>query len=243
MKHLLFSFLFLLSTTTLVCQEVVRGKVFDSETDGELKGATIKVKNTNIATTTDENGNFQIEVPSVENVEIKVSFVGYDSKTVLYTDEEPFLQIGLKPTYTELGTFVVTATRSKRDIYDVPVRISVLDKEGVEEIPALSADEYLWSIPGITVSRASAFISASHVSLRGMGGEAGRTLVMIDGVPVNKTDGGSVNWNAINPEDIEQIEVLKGPGSSIHGGNAMGGVINFITPTPQRPVEGYLSQS
>lgn len=243
MKHLLFSFLFLLSTTTLVCQEVVRGKVFDSETDGELKGATIKVKNTNIATTTDENGNFQIEVPSVENVEIKVSFVGYDSKTVLYTDEEPFLQIGLNPTYTELGTFVVTATRSKRDIYDVPVRTSVLDREGVEEIPALSADDYLWNIPGVNIGRSAAFLSRAHISLRGTGSESGRTLAMLDGVPINKSDGGSVNWNAINPDDIEQVEVLKGPGSSIHGGNAMGGVINFITPTPQESIEGSLSQS
>jgi iron complex outermembrane recepter protein len=75
-----------------------------------------------------------------------------------------------------------------------------------------------------------------------MGHEAGRTLILIDGVPVNKSDGGSVNWNAINPGDIEQIEVAKGPGSSLYGGNAMGGVINMITPVPVRPFEANITQ-
>jgi iron complex outermembrane receptor protein len=47
-------------------------------------------------------------------------------------------------------------------------------------------------------------------------------LVLIDGVPVNKADGGSVNWNLISTCDIERIEVVKGPSSALYGGNAMG---------------------
>jgi len=143
----------------------------------------------------------------------------------------------------ELNAVVVTATRNKRELLDVPLRISVVGKSKVDAMPALSVDDYLRSVPGLNVSRGASFFGASTVSMRGMGNEAGRTLVMIDGVPVNKSDGGSVNWNMINAADVEQIEVLKGPGSSIHGGNAMGGVINIITPTPDQTIEGFAGQT
>jgi outer membrane receptor protein involved in Fe transport len=143
----------------------------------------------------------------------------------------------------DIDGVVVTATRSRRAIYDVPVRVDVLGSEKIENIPAFSADDYLRAIPGVSVSRGASFLGSATVSLRGMGSEAGRTLVLVDGVPVNKTDGGSVNWNAINPGDIQQVEIVKGPGSSIYGGNAMGGVINLISPTPQNKLDGYVSQN
>jgi iron complex outermembrane recepter protein len=77
------------------------------------------------------------------------------------------------------------------------------------------------------------------VTLRGISGdEQGRTLVLVDGVPVNKGDTGGVNWSRFNPDDIERIEVFHGPGSSIYGNNAMGGVINIITRKPTERIEG-----
>lgn len=145
--------------------------------------------------------------------------------------------------YRGLDAVVVTASRSARGIYEVPVRLDLVDRSSIEAMPSFSADEFLRSVPGISVSRGASIFGASTVSMRGMGSEAGRTLVMMDGVPINKTDGGSVNWNAINVDEIEQIEVMKGPGSGIYGGNAMGGVINIITPTPQQGIQGSIGQS
>jgi iron complex outermembrane receptor protein len=78
------------------------------------------------------------------------------------------------------------------------------------------------------------------LTLRGLSGdEQGRTLVLMNGVPINTSDEGGVNWNRINHNDIERIEVFKGPGSSLYGNNAMGGVINIITRTPSQPQEIY----
>ena len=223
-------------------QNNISGTVVDNETGTGLENAHIQVMGTDIATYSDSNGEFTTDVSLSEDVTLRITFVGYKTKETIYTPGD-HIMVRLNPDYSMLGTVIVTATRSSRDIYDVPVRVDVLNKENIENIPALSIDDYLWAIPGVSISRASSFLSASFVSLRGMGSEAGRTLVMVDGVPVNKTDGGGVNWNVINPEDVEQIEVLKGPGSSIHGGNAMGGVINFITPTPKKSIEGYVSQA
>ena len=78
--------------------------------------------------------------------------------------------------------------------------------------------------------------------MRGLSGnEQARTLVLIDGVPVNKADGGSVNWNLISTGDVERIEVVKGPGSALYGGNAMGGVINVVNRRPSKKLEGNAS--
>jgi outer membrane receptor protein involved in Fe transport len=182
---------------------------------------------------------FQLIVSGLAILAISLFTETHANEKMVHENEPDTLETGIR----KLGAVVVTATRSRRDVFDVPVRVDVLSREKVESMPALSADDFLRAIPGVSVSRGSSFLGSSTVSLRGMGSEAGRTLVMVDGVPVNKSDGGSVNWNAINPDDISQIEVVKGPGSSIHGGNAMGGVINLITPTPDRRIQGSLSQS
>jgi outer membrane receptor protein involved in Fe transport len=76
------------------------------------------------------------------------------------------------------------------------------------------------------------------VNIRGItSSEQGRVLALVDGLPINKTDGGSVNWNRISANEVDRIEVFKGPGSSVYGNNAMGGVINIITKNPKN--QGY----
>lgn len=227
----------------LQAQVTLTGTVKDAETNIPLPGAMIKVAVTRTGTTTNAEGEFTLQLQSLENVVLQASFLGYQTREVsLISESEPIILL-LTPETKVLGTAIVTTTRSRRDVYDVPVRVDVVSREQTEAIPALSADDYLRTVPGISVSRGASFLGSATVSMRGMGSEAGRTLVMVDGVPVNKTDGGSVNWNAINAEDVEKVEVMKGPGSSIHGGNAMGGVINLISPTPSQNIEGYLSQS
>ncbi len=225
-------------------QQTISGHIADAETKEPLAGAVIQVKETNKGTTSDAEGNFSLEVTEFEEkITLVISFVGYQNREITLGTSEVARRILLEPDIRQLGTVVVTATRSRREVYDIPLRINVIEKEKVEAIPALSADDYLRALPGISVSRGTSILGSATVSMRGMGNEAGRTLVMLDGVPVNKTDGGSVNWNAINPEDIEQVEVMKGPGSSIHGGNAMGGVINLISPTPTAKLQGIAGQS
>ncbi len=68
--------------------------------------------------------------------------------------------------------------------------------------------------------------------MRGLDGSA-RTLILLDGVPINKTAGGSVTWEMVQPEQIEKIEVVKGPNSALYGNNAMAGTINIRTKKPK----------
>jgi outer membrane receptor protein involved in Fe transport len=240
---LLFFAILLFSSSLINAQITVRGIVKDADAGTPLPGAMIRVNDSSTGTTTNTDGEFTLQLSSLENIVLTTTFLGYGKQETRVLSAGEVLVILLNPEVRMLGTAIVTATRNRRDMYEVPVRVDIVSREQTEAMPALSADDYLRMIPGISVSRGSSFLGSATVSMRGMGSEAGRTLVMIDGVPVNKTDGGTVNWNAINAYDVEQVEVMKGPGSSIHGGNALGGVINLITPAPSKDIEGAISQT
>jgi iron complex outermembrane receptor protein len=136
---------------------------------------------------------------------------------------------------------VVTATKTLRSLKEVPARISIVRRELIESASFMQVDDILRYTPGINVNRTTGIYSQRPmVTLRGLSGdEQSRTLVLVNGVPVNTSDEGGVNWNRINQFDIDRIEVFKGPGSSLYGNNAMGGVINIITKKPSKPQDIY----
>jgi len=145
---------------------------------------------------------------------------------------------------TTMQDMVVTATRTEQPLKDIPGRIEVISRAQLKQLPVETVDDALSYLPGVHVERAYGMTSqSSTVSLRGMGNQQGRTLVLVDGVPQNTSDTGSVTWNRLNLEDVERIEVLKGPAGALYGDNSMGGVINIITVKPTKYFEGSTSAS
>jgi iron complex outermembrane recepter protein len=140
----------------------------------------------------------------------------------------------------DLDEVVISATKTENIARDIPVRINLLNSFQIKALPVQYTDEYLQYLPSVNVSRPfGIFSSKSTVTMRGLDGkEQGRVLALIDGVPINKADGGSVNWNLISNGDVERIEVVKGPGSSIYGSDAMGGSVNVITRKPEKRLSG-----
>ncbi|GAB6039464.1 TonB-dependent receptor plug domain-containing protein [Endothiovibrio diazotrophicus] len=146
----------------------------------------------------------------------------------------------------DLGTVVVTATRTEREVADVPASVSVITAEEIARSNARSADELLQELAGVDVRHGIGPLSvgtSNKVILRGMGGlTEARALLLIDGVPVNEVYNGGVEWNLIPVEDIRRIEVVRGASSALYGSNAMGGVINILTkrPTAERQVRAVV---
>lgn len=140
---------------------------------------------------------------------------------------------------TEIGITVVTPARTSRAIADVPGAVEVILGRQLESAPGATLNDKLVNIiPGAVSSRANGIYSfTSVVTLRGLpANEQGRTLVLLDGSPVNTGATGAVNWNRLAIEDIDRIEVFKGPVSSLYGSNAAAGVINVIT---KKAAAGY----
>ncbi len=133
---------------------------------------------------------------------------------------------------------IISANRSSRLIDDVPGRFEKIDTKTIEEMPIQNTDEILRSVANVYVNRSwGIFSQNASVTMRGLDGSS-RVLVLLDGTPLNKSAGGSINWHLVPSTNIDKVEVLKGPASTIYGNNAMAGVISIITKDPVKPIQG-----
>lgn len=130
-----------------------------------------------------------------------------------------------------LDEVVVTATRHEKKVDDLSGNVDVISRSEIEESTATTIPGLMESIPGIFVNDNYGNGMSISVGLRGV--EPGRglkVLVMVNGVPMNSGSTGAVFWKDLPSSDqIERIEVVKGPVSALYGGYGIGGCINIIT--------------
>ncbi|MFO7529587.1 MAG: TonB-dependent receptor [Marinobacter sp.] len=127
----------------------------------------------------------------------------------------------------DLSTIIVTATRTEQAVEDVSASVEVIDREKIESYSGNSVSEILEAATGVDVAERG---NETRISLRGMNKE--HTLILVDGLRRTDKASGNVITN-IQVEDIERIEIVRGPMSALYGSDAMGGVINIITSKPQ----------
>ena len=127
-----------------------------------------------------------------------------------------------------LDEVVATATRLPAIAQQTP-GARVLDRDDIDRRGAVFAADILSDVPGLSVVRSGAFGGVAQVRIRGAG--PGKTLVLVDGVPVNDPAevNGAFDFGGLDLADVERIEVLSGPQSSLWGSDAIGGVIAFTT--------------
>jgi len=141
----------------------------------------------------------------------------------------------------KLKEVVVTATRFEKEVNKIPIKIEVVSAEDIGKMPVINTDDVFKAVGNINVNRSwGPYSKNASVTMRGLSSSA-RTLVMLDGMPLNAAAGGSINWHMIDPENISMIEVTKGPNSALYGNNAMGGVINIISKRPESPLTVQLN--
>lgn len=136
-----------------------------------------------------------------------------------------------------VDTVTVAATRGSK-LEDLDLSATVVNREAVQQAPQINVDQVLNKIPGVVISTVPSnqvHPTGKSVQMRGFGGAgAQRTLVMVDGIPINDPFYRYVNWDKIAKDNIESIEVIRGGGAATLWGNmAMGGLINITTRDPQ----------
>jgi hemoglobin/transferrin/lactoferrin receptor protein len=124
-----------------------------------------------------------------------------------------------------LKEFVVTGSRYAREMYRSPQSLSLVSLRDLRQQLALVPGDALAQVPGMASSKDSPW--AQQPVLRGMSGQ--RVLVLMDGSPMNNVRGRGPQPSLIGAEQIERIEVVRGPASVAYGSDALGGVINIIT--------------
>jgi outer membrane receptor protein involved in Fe transport len=118
-----------------------------------------------------------------------------------------------------------------------------MDGKELARTPALTLDGALRSVPGFSLFRRSDSLSAhptaQGVSLRGLGPSgASRTLVLLDGVPVNDPFGGWVSWSKLPRLSLDRVELVRGGGATAWGNAALGGVVQLVSASPQPGTTG-----
>lgn len=181
---------------------------------------------------TGEDGGFAFEPGGSRAGRVRVRAAGFAGSEALWSLDPPGpLVIVLRPSRFEELT--VTAGRGPTRLADTAARVLVLGRDELAATPALTVDDALRQVPGFTLFRRSgsrvANPTAQGASLRGVGpSAASRTLVLLDGVPLNDPFGGWVYWSRIPSASLDRLEVVEGGASELYGSSALGGVVQAI---------------
>jgi len=220
----------------------VSGTVCDSRTNNPLQFASVKLDFQNPAKVCDKDGKFTFEQVFAGNHVVRISFIGYKEfikKIEVKTGQTIHLKVRLVDSLMAGSEVEIVADKPGGE-FELANRVNIIPLQRIENAPVQSISEILDYLPGVNTNNTFGFFSSKAiVSMRGLpGNDQSRTLVMLDGIPLNKTDEGSVNWNMINKNDIQSIRIIKGPGPAMYGSGAMGGVIELTSKTPQKLIEG-----
>jgi TonB-linked SusC/RagA family outer membrane protein len=212
----------LVSSAAVFAQEArVSGKVTDGDTGEGLPGVSIVVKGTTRGTNTDADGNYSINAAA--NATLVLSYVGYMSQEVAVGNRST-VNISLVADARSLEELVVTGYTSQRK-KDIIGSVAVVNTKTTLQQPSSNLGNMLQGrAAGVTVSGTGAPGAAAKVRIRGFTSFGNNDpLYVIDGVPTD-------NANALNPQDVESVQVLKDPVSaSIYGSRAANGVIVVTT--------------
>ena len=226
------------STGVVLAQNKLVAIIKDAETGEPLAGASANIGSSK-NTLSDANGFIQIaNIPNGMQV-IHFSFTGYEER--IDTLDFPYsdtLQVLLQAEEEELDDVVVSSTRTGRRFRNTPTRVEVIDAEEVDEknnMRPANVSMLLHESTGLQVQQTSATSATASIRVQGLDGRY--TQLLKDGYPNFGNFASGLSILEIPPLDLQQVEVIKGPASTLYGGGAIAGVVNFISKTPKEKAE------
>ncbi len=138
----------------------------------------------------------------------------------------------------ELEGLVVTATPTPRPIESVSSSVTVLDGADLRARGLTRVQDALREVPGVDVVQGGSYGAVTSLFVRGA--ESDHVLVLVDGVQVNQP-GGAFDFSGLTLDDVERVEVVRGPASSLYGSDAVAGVVQIVTRSGRRASHGTLA--
>lgn len=231
MKHFILTLLLVVAASTAWAQSgskrLLTGFV-DDNTGEPLIGATVAVEGSLIATATDIEGKFSLNVPKGKKLKLIVSYVGYATQTVNVAPDVSDVKIRLEVSASEMNEVVVigygTAKKSS-----LTSSVETLKASDIQKIPSMNIDQSLQGqVAGLGVSITTADPSSAQESRISVRGNTGNPLLVIDGIPRlgTNTNEGEMRLSDLNPDDIESVSILKdAAAAAVYGVRAANGVI------------------
>ncbi len=234
---------------TLRAQEAgegsIQGFVVSARDSLPVRQATVQLLRTPIGVLTDEDGSFRIVSVDPGTYSLQVAAPGYETTThtgvTVGDGRTPSVVVYVTPTVIDIPGLVVTASRSRERPGESPVSVAVLNGTEIERRNVSNVGEALPFAQGVVSNAGQLDIRGASGLSRGVGS---RVLVLLDGHRMLKGVGSEADFETFPLLDVDRVEVVKGPHSSLYGTGALGGVVNVITnvpsKTPETIVRGYV---
>ncbi len=220
-----------LASLTAWAQNSLNGKVVDAQSNLPLVGASVWTETANRGTVTDANGLFTLSRLPNGNVEIRISYLGYETERV--TVSVPFsgdLEVRLEPKDFLTEEFIVSATRASAS---TPTTFSNVDKSEIAKRNLGQDIPILLNFTPSVVSYSDAGAGVGYTGLRIRGSDQTRINATVNGIPLNDAESHGVFW--VNMPDfassVENIQIQRGVGTSTNGAATFGASLNFQTDT------------
>ncbi len=192
--------------------------------------ATVYLKGTSIGTVTDAAGTFCMHSVKYGTYTLVFSHVGYESieRAVTISAENNVLSLTIETqTVQSTNEIVITATQTEKNVQDLPIPVTVVTEAQIKQMGSMRLSEVLQEQTGLAIINDH----GTGIQLQGFNPEY--TMLMIDGSPLIGRTAGTFDLTRITVGNIKQIEIVKGPSSSLYGSEALAGVINIITQEPR----------
>lgn len=209
----------------------VSGEVRDAKTNETLVGAAVANKLEGTGTATNYDGQFSIMVKPGTILEFR--YVGYEDQEVTITASTTDLKIKLSSGEYDLNPVVISGSRRKEKILDSPNSLSLIDNKTITAQVNSSPADLLKNTPSVDVMKTG--IQGSNVVIRGFNNLFSTdALLLIDNrvISIPSLRVNSLQMMPISDDDIDRIEVLRGPASALYGPNSINGAIHYITKSP-----------
>jgi len=235
--------LFILSSFNALAQNtnvgIINGKVLNTENE-PIEGVDVVIAGTQLGAATSSNGSFNItHLPFGEYI-LNISMIGFSNRTIEVTLDSSYTPITIILSEKEIQgkQIIVSASKFEQKIEDLTVSTAVIQPDFIDKSNFQTFDEMLRSVPGIQMNLEQPSIRGSSGYSKGTGA---RVLVAVNGIPMYTGDTGEIIWELIPTAEIERVEIIKGPASSLYGSSAIGGVINIITKSSVKKAITHLS--
>jgi outer membrane receptor for ferrienterochelin and colicins len=196
--------------------------------------ATVVIVNTSYTAITDTAGRFSLCVPAGK-YKLRTSIIGYVDKVIPlnHTQAGTTVQdLVLEETNSALNEVVVSGTMKEMSRMDSPVPVEVYSARFFKANPTPSVFESLQNVNGVRPQLNCNVCNTGDIHINGL--EGPYTMVLIDGMPIVSGLSTVYGLTGIPQALIERVEVVKGPASTLYGSEAVGGLINVITKTPEK---------
>ncbi|MDZ7695099.1 MAG: carboxypeptidase-like regulatory domain-containing protein [Balneolaceae bacterium] len=235
MKSLLIHLLLFCASAGSVLAQTGQIKGYVTSSDGPVVGANVGIQELQIGSSTDSEGYFTIKRVPAGIHRVRISAVGYTTLThqvTLQEGETRELEIRLTPSTLELDQVVVTGTMRETFVKESPVKVAVVKPARLQQGKTSSnIMDLIGNVSGLSTQLNCGVCGTNAIRVNGI--EGTNTAVLIDGMPIMDALASVYGLNGISPSIIDQVEVIKGPQSTLYGTQALGGVVNIITKNPE----------